>query len=47
MGMTLGRHIFETTLGKVILPWLNLGFTGAVCTLAAELFDAIRLSIRA
>jgi hypothetical protein len=44
--MTLGRQIFETTLGKIILPWLNLGFTGAVCTLALDLYDTIRLTIR-
>jgi hypothetical protein len=44
--MTLGRQIFETTIGKIILPWLNLGFTGAVCTLALDLYDMIRLTIR-
>jgi hypothetical protein len=46
MGMTLGRQIFESTVGKIILPWLNLGFTGAVCTLAVDLFNTIRLTIR-
>jgi hypothetical protein len=45
--MTLGRQILETTIGKIILPWLNLGFIGAICTLATELFDTIRLSLRA
>jgi len=40
--MTLGRQIIETTMGKIILPWLNLGFIGAVCTLASELIEVLR-----
>ncbi len=40
--MTLGRQIIETTIGKVLLPWLNLGFIGAVCILASELLEALR-----
>jgi hypothetical protein len=40
--MTLGRQIIETTIGKIILPWLNLGFLGAVCTIAAEALEMLR-----
>ena len=40
--MTLGRQILETTMGKIVLPWLNLGFLGALCTLAAEALDLVR-----
>jgi hypothetical protein len=40
--MTLGRQIVETTIGKIILPWLNLGFIGAVCTLASEALELLR-----
>jgi len=29
-------------MGKIILPWLNLGFVGALCTLAAEALDLVR-----
>ncbi len=42
--MTLGRQIFESTLGKILLPWINLGFTGAVCVLASEMIEAVRAS---
>ncbi len=41
--MTLGRKIFETTMGKIILPWLNLGFIGALCTLASEALELLRV----
>ena len=43
--MTIGRQIFETTIGKLLLPWLNLGFTGAVCALVTDLVDSLRNSI--
>lgn len=40
--MTLGRQIFESTLGKILLPWINLGFTAAMITLGAEMLDSLR-----
>ena len=40
--MTLGRQIFESTLGKILLPWINLGFTGAVVVLASEMLESLR-----
>lgn len=40
--MTLGRQIFESTLGKILLPWINLGFTAAMITLATEMVEAVR-----
>ena len=43
--MTLGRQILETTIGKIILPWLNLGFLGALCTLASEALDLMRTRV--
>ena len=45
--MTLGRQIVENTIGKILLPWLNLGFIGAVCAITTELYEAVRASIRA
>ncbi len=45
--MTLGRQIFETTMGKILLPWINLGFTAAMCTLVAEIFQNLRSHINA
>jgi hypothetical protein len=45
MGMTLGRQIFEATLGKILLPWINLGFLGAVCTLASETLEGLLQSL--
>ena len=47
MGMTLGRQIFENTLSKILLPWINLGFTGAVCVLASDMLETLRASINA
>ena len=44
--MTLGRQILETTIGKILLPWLNLGFMGALCTLASEALELARASVR-
>ncbi len=40
--MTLGRQILETTLGKILLPWLNLGFLGALCAITAEVYESVR-----
>ncbi len=42
MGMTLGRQIFESTVGKILLPWINLGFTGAVVVVATEMLENLR-----
>jgi hypothetical protein len=46
MGMTLGRQIFESTVGKILLPWINLGFTGAVVVLASEILESLRSYMR-
>lgn len=45
--MTLGRQIFESTMGKILLPWLNLGFTAAMIALAAEMVDSLRSNLSA
>ncbi|MDT8067622.1 MAG: hypothetical protein ROO76_05580 [Terriglobia bacterium] len=45
--MTLGRQIFENTIGKILLPWINLGFTGAVAVLAMEMLDGVRSYVNA
>jgi hypothetical protein len=45
--MTLGRQIFESTMGKVLLPLINLGFTGMVCTLASEVIETLRANLSA
>ncbi len=45
--MTLGRQIFESTLGKILLPWINLGFTAAMFTLLAEIFEGLRSNFSA
>jgi hypothetical protein len=47
MGMTLGRQIFESTVGKILLPWINLGFTGAMIALATEMLESLRSNLRA
>jgi len=47
MGMTLGRQIFESMLGKILLPWINLGFTGAMLALATDILESLRSSLRA
>ncbi len=43
--MQLARHIFETTIGKILLPWLNLGLLGALLTLLSEAVDTLRGSL--
>lgn len=45
--MTLGRRIFESTLGKILLPWINLGFTAAMIALATEVLDSLRSHLSA
>ncbi len=40
--MQLARHIFETTVGKVLLPWINLGFMGALMMLLSEAVELLR-----
>jgi hypothetical protein len=45
--MTLGRQIFESALSKILLPWINLGFTGAVCVLASEMIEVLRANLNA
>ena len=45
--MTRGRQIFESTLGKILLPWINLGFTAAMIALATEMLDSLRSNLNA
>jgi hypothetical protein len=40
--MTLGRQIFESTMSKILLPWINLGFTAAMVALGAEMLENLR-----
>lgn len=42
--MQFARHIFETTIGKILLPWVNLGILGALMTLLAEAVETLRNS---
>jgi hypothetical protein len=43
--MTLGRQIFESTMSKILLPWINLGFTAAMIALATEMLESLRGSL--
>ncbi|HEU5403774.1 MAG TPA: hypothetical protein VFU86_20635 [Terriglobales bacterium] len=43
--MRLGRQIFEGAIGKILLPWVNLGFTAAMITLVTEMVEAVRGSV--
>ena len=45
--MTLGRQIFESTMRKILLPWINLGFTAAMIALAAEMVESLRSYLNA
>ncbi len=40
--MSFTRHIFDTTLGKILMPWVTLGFGAAVLALATELIEIVR-----
>ncbi len=40
--MQATRHIFETTIGKILLPWVNLGLLGALVALASEIAELFR-----
>lgn len=40
--MQFTRHIFDTALGKVLMPWITLGFMGAVMALATEVIEMAR-----
>lgn len=42
MDMQFTRHIFDTTLGKILMPWITLGFGGALLALATELIEVAR-----
>jgi hypothetical protein len=41
-GMQLTRHIFDTTIGKILMPWITIGFGGAMLALATELIEVAR-----
>jgi hypothetical protein len=45
--MTLGRQIFESTMNKILLPWINLGFTAAMFALATEMVENLRSYLNA
>lgn len=40
--MQFTRHIFDTALGKILMPWVTIGFGGAVVALATELIEVAR-----
>ena len=40
--MQVTRHIFDTALGKVLMPWVTLGFGAALLTLATEVIEVVR-----
>jgi hypothetical protein len=45
--MTQGRQIFENAMGKMLLPWINLGFTAAMIALATEMLEGLRFYLGA
>ncbi len=44
--MFLPRQILDSTLSKLLLPLVSLGFTGVVCALAAECMELMLDLIR-
>jgi hypothetical protein len=40
--MQFTRHMFDTALGKILMPWVTIGFGGAVLALATELIEVAR-----
>ena len=40
--MQFTRHIFDTTIGKILMPWITIGFGGAMVALATELIEVAR-----
>lgn len=41
-GMQFTRHIFSTAIGKILMPWITIGFGGAMLALATELIEVAR-----
>lgn len=37
--MQVTRQIFDSTVGKILMPWITLGFGGALLALATELVE--------
>ncbi len=40
--MQVTRHILDTTLGKILMPWVTFGFGAALLALATEVLEAVR-----
>jgi hypothetical protein len=40
--MQLTRHIFDTALGKILMPWVTFGFGAALLALATEVLEVVR-----
>ncbi len=40
--MQFTRQIFDTTLGKILMPWITLGFGAALLALATEALEIVR-----
>ena len=40
--MQFTRHIFDKTIGKILMPWITIGFGGAMVALATELIEVAR-----
>ncbi len=40
--MQFTRPIFDTALGKILMPWVTLGFGAALLALATEVLEIVR-----
>jgi hypothetical protein len=40
--MQLTRQIFDTAIGKILMPWITLGFGAALLALATEVIQIVR-----
>jgi hypothetical protein len=40
--MQFTRQIFDTAVGKILMPWITLGFSAALLALAAEVLQILR-----
>jgi len=40
--MQVTRHILDTAIGKMLMPWVTLGFGAALVALATEVIEMVR-----
>ncbi len=43
--MQYTRQIFDTAIGKILMPWITLGFGAALLALATEVIQIAREAV--